>query len=399
MVLYGAEFWSSALKFNWAKLILSQIQRACMLRVCKAYRTVSYEASCILANILPLEYKADELTRLRGVKSSGVFNIEGETITVQRGVLSGRHPAGCVRGFVDLSTHRVDTDGFCIFTDGSKSDDGVGSAFVVYDHSVELCHRIFSLPDYCSVFQAELLALKKALEFLLEKWPSISVRIYSDSLSSLMAIQDRNSDTPMVIQIQDILVQLRRLGMAVKLSWVKAHIGIDGNERADQLAKSCLTPEAEMVELEAPLSFAKRHIRIVERINWNKDWRCTKNGSWTRRIFPTVERRRRAGQFQLDFVLTQFLSGHGKFGEYLTRFNRRDDPSCECDGFQDPEHLLFDCPLLDDLRMDIVAECNTRGERFQVASIGTLLANDSTRELFMSFLQATHQRLVLWEVC
>ena len=212
-----------------------------------------------------------------------------------------------------------------------------------------------------------------------------------------MALQDRNSDTPLVVEIQDLLLQLRQLGVTVKLSWVKAHIGIAGNERADELAKSCWASEAESVELEAPLSFAKRHLRLAERIKWNDDWKKAKNGSSTRRLFPTIEHRRKAGPFQLNFVLTQFLSGHGKFGSYLTRFTRRDDPNCECGNYQDPEHLIFDCPLLSDLRDAMFDQCAQRQIQFETASIGILLADDFTRENFLSFLSSIHQQLVLWE--
>ena len=364
--------------------------------MCKAYRTVSYEASCVLSHVLPLPNKVAELTSLRSVKSSGVFQVAGDSISIQRSVISGRHPGLCVLGFVDLASKHCSTE-FCIYTDGSKSEDGVGSAFVVYNRSVEIHHRIFSLPHFCSVFQAELLALKKSLEYLLDELPSSPVRIFSDSLSSLMAIQDRNSDTPLVVEIQDLLVLLRRMEVSVRISWVKAHVGIEGNERADQLAKSCWTNDAEPVDLDAPFSFAKRHTRLTERTKWNDDWKKSENGAWTRRIFPTIEHRRKAGKLGLDFVLTQFLSGHGKFGSYLTRFKLRTDPSCECGVFQDPEHLIFDCPLLADLREDILSEFTQRGKQFSLASIGPLLADHFTHDLFNSFLQSSHRRLVLWE--
>ena len=115
--------------------------------------------------------------------------------------------------------------------------------------------------------------------------------------------------------------------------------------------------------------------------------------------FPTIEHRRKAGSFQLNFVLTQFLSGHGKFGSYLTQFTRRDDPNCQCGNYQDPEHLIFDCPLLSDLRDAMFGQYAQQQIRiqFDLSSIGTLLADDFTREHFLSFLSSIHQRLVLWE--
>src|SRR5699024_5029132 len=122
-----------------------------------------------------------------------------------------------------------------------------------------------------------------------------------------------------------------------------------------------------VVWLDAPLSFAKRIIRLAERTKWNEAWMSATNGSWTRKIFPTIEHRRKAGVLQLDFILTQFLSGHGKFGSYLTRFNLRTDSRCECGEFQDPEHVIFDCHLLRHQREDILAECDQRGMRFETA--------------------------------
>ena len=82
----------------------------------------------------------------------------------------------------------------------------------MFDNSDELHSRIYRLPGFFSVFQAELLALDKALEYLIDFQPSRPVQIFSDSLSSLMAIQDRNSTTPLVNQIQSLLIQLRQQG-------------------------------------------------------------------------------------------------------------------------------------------------------------------------------------------
>src|SRR5699024_7013168 len=54
VVLYGVSAWKSALNYEWAKRLLTQIQRNALLRVCKSYRTVSADALPVLANILPL---------------------------------------------------------------------------------------------------------------------------------------------------------------------------------------------------------------------------------------------------------------------------------------------------------------------------------------------------------
>src|SRR5690606_11728963 len=77
-----------------------------------------------------------------------------------------------------------------------------------------------------------------------------------------------------------------------------AHAGIIGNERADQLAKSCWSGSTEPVQLDAPFSFAKRHLKLAWRRAWNFDWRAPENREWTKRVFSIVEDRKNAGVFQ-----------------------------------------------------------------------------------------------------
>ena len=119
------------------------------MRVCKAYRTISYEASCVLSNVLPLPNKVIELASLREVKSKGLLEVDGDRIPIQRSVLNERHPAQCIQGFVDFN-QQDDTTGLRIFTDGSKSEDGVGSAYVVYEQSIEVHHPAILLLSFSS---------------------------------------------------------------------------------------------------------------------------------------------------------------------------------------------------------------------------------------------------------
>ena len=57
---------------------------------------------------------------------------------------------------------------YSLFTDGSKIQERVGAGFVIYfnDSKNPLVELYFKLPDYATVYQAELLAIQKALLYL-----------------------------------------------------------------------------------------------------------------------------------------------------------------------------------------------------------------------------------------
>ena len=117
------------------------------------------------------------------------------------------------------------------YTDGSRTDTGVGCAFV---HGQDV--RAFTLPPHATVYSAELVAISKTLSFIEVCDTTLHV-IFSDSLSSLVALNNIFSQHPIV---QDILKRLDSLyndGKIVRLCWIPSHVGIIGNERADKAAR------------------------------------------------------------------------------------------------------------------------------------------------------------------
>lgn len=128
-----------------------------------------------------------------------------------------------------------------IYTDGSRGNDGRAScSFVVPSMSIE---KSFRLSNKTSIHAAEMVAIKLALE-----WATLvdhhQLVIYSDSLYVLQAIEQRQSlKRPNLLR--DLLtsheVYSRGRKAEATLVWIPAHLGIEGNEQADMLAKSALT--------------------------------------------------------------------------------------------------------------------------------------------------------------
>ncbi|XP_023238415.1 uncharacterized protein LOC111637206 [Centruroides sculpturatus] len=120
-----------------------------------------------------------------------------------------------------------------IYTDGSKSDDYVGSAFVCQDEIVaeEIAPNSF-------IFTAELQAIYLVLKYVIRNSHCCCV-IYTDSVSALQAlISSEPSSHSVVIKIHKLLCHLCVSNFSVKFCWVPGHVGIRGNEQADTAAKA-----------------------------------------------------------------------------------------------------------------------------------------------------------------
>ena len=136
------------------------------------------------------------------------------------------------KGFAELCS---EFKGFIqIFTDGSKDDCAVGSAFI----SGNDIKYGFKLNDKCSILTAELYALLQALKFIKLNLTDKEFLICSDSLSSLQAIDALYSPHTLVQEIHSLLASLSSRDVTVVFCWVPGHVGIQGNELADRAAKA-----------------------------------------------------------------------------------------------------------------------------------------------------------------
>lgn len=168
------------------------------------------------------------------------------------------------------------------FTDGSKSNEGAGCAFVAHGAT-----RSFSLPADASVFTTELAAIIKALSFI-EVGDEASHLILSDSLSSLLALRGFYPRHPLV---QDILLRVTSLyqaGKSVEFCWLPSHVGITGNELADAAARRASSAQCTR---RFPLPAADLFPAISRFVHsqWQQLWDAQQN-SKLRAIKPALSR-------------------------------------------------------------------------------------------------------------
>lgn len=135
----------------------------------------------------------------------------------------------------DWEQNRVTIPGeISVYTDGSKYKNGVGSG-VFIEHSRSESYR---LPTYYNILQAEMFAVMKAVEILLEeKVSDRDISIYIDCQPVIDELKtSKNIYSRLKKECRIILNELCNQNR-VRLCWVKAHNKIHGNEEADMLAK------------------------------------------------------------------------------------------------------------------------------------------------------------------
>ena len=371
ITLYAASAWEPAVRKLGVQKRLNFIQRSFAQKICKAYRTVSLHSALILAGILPLDIRVREAATLYRVKRGDpIPDMAGREIERLASVLESPHPAEHIRlEFLSLTTgdqvqETLKDSVVQIYTDGSKIEGKVGAALSIWSGGAEIRALKLTLPTFCTVYQAELLAICKATELALGH-KEVSFGIYSDSMAALQTVTNPNCLHPLAVQSRKNITSLSRQNKVAALFWIKAHAGMEGNERADHLAKEAALRLKRAPDYDrCPVSFVKKSIRMDSLDEWNRRYLAGETASVTKLFFPSaVDAYRVIKKFTPTKHITQALTGHGGFSEYLHRFKCKENPACVCDPQQSESlpHVLTECPaflkhrrsLEDKLNIDI----------------------------------------------
>lgn len=261
-----------------------------------------------------------------------------------------------------------------VYTDGSKSDSGVGCAIIFGDTAYTA-----KLPDSASIFTAELTAVVSALGLVFQSSDTNFV-IYSDSKSTLEAIKIFNSFHPLIQKAQEWLFRIHCVRKSVSFCWVPSHVGIHGNEMADKEAKAASTL-SETTFRKVPHTDLKGPIRSYILSKWQEKWNCPllanniKYRNIRNSILPWPS------SFQLDrrteVILARLRIGHTHLTHQFI-LEGSSPPECAyCDEILTVEHILMVCPRYS----------NQRGRYFQGKSLSDILGDEADVSAIVSFLK------------
>ncbi|XP_023216833.1 uncharacterized protein LOC111619356 [Centruroides sculpturatus] len=246
---------------------------------------------------------------------------------------------------VNYDSNYSDKQVISIFTDGSKSDQGVGSAFVVNNgqHCLQQWSR--KLASHCTNNQAESLAIQHAINWIVNahhNWPNYSFHIFSDSRVALQQIAKINSKLPIIKNCISNLQDLTNLNIRVYLHWTKGHAG---NERADLLTRGAPLKTSSHSYDKVSKKLLSSLIHKIMLNTWKIRWDNGDTSRLTHSFFPCPTDNV-FNPLLPSFQLTQLLTGHGNLNTYLKRFLDKTDGMCNCsmNEEEEPNHIIFHCP-------------------------------------------------------
>ena len=198
-----------------------------------------------------------------------------------------------------------------------------------------------------------------------------NITILSDIQASLAALNKLTVKSDTVDRCINSLNDLGKKNR-IHLRWVKAHVGIHGNEVADFLAKKGSSlGDGPTDELLTPHIKQKCGIKDYFHNKWSKAWRSYGEARQTKIWFPIPNPKKSFLLLKMDRTklgrIVQFLTGHNK----LKRHKNIQD------GVTDP-HSCTLCHEEEESSFHVIAECPAtqffRTEVFKLP-IPTILAN------------------------
>jgi ribonuclease HI len=275
-----------------------------------------------------------------------------------------------------------------VYTDGSKKDDRTGCAFYIPGMKFGSGIRI---SDGSSVFEAELVAILKVLEFLYQK-PPLRCVIFSDSLSGLQALSD-DSDHVLVKEISNYFFLFANIGSVVELCWIPSHTGIQGNEEVDRLAK--LSLESEVVQFSVSPSY-RDLFPLVEKLfldTWQTRWNEETKGRFYFQVEPHVSTKvkYKDQNKSKQTAITRLRLGKCLLNDVLHLYKKHDTGLCDtCLLKEDVTHYLLDCIEYDKWQEPIINKMINKG---LTINIHTLLSNQNMYNDIWLYILNTNRQL------
>jgi ribonuclease HI len=232
------------------------------------------------------------------------------------------------------------THDIVIYTDASKTHEGVGCAFYSPQNATE---RKLKLSNESSIHTAELYAIHQALYYS-QTLDQKNIIICTDSLSAIQAIRRISPKNHLLHLIQKTLYETEKQDKSILFVWIPSHCNLQGNDKADQAARDAIQAGQETQEsllLTDAISIIKRSIHA----DWETQWKNT--NTKLRHIAPDLQPKSHKELTRRESVILRRLRiGHTAL-THKHLLERSNTPTCRrCNTPTTVKHILLDCPNL-----------------------------------------------------
>lgn len=307
------------------------------------------------------------LTRLRSDRIAPIFEFDNE-YSVE--LLS--------RG--DWMEDLPDLGDLTCYTDGSRLEETGLSGAGVYIHYLSVEWPI-SLGKLTTVTQAELWAILSCVELeQVRLFQGGSIVICSDSQCALQSLASPKITSSLVKECRDSLRQLAAT-KTVKLVWVPGHSGVEGNERADSLARRGSSTQFYGPE---PVIGVSSQVIKTAFSRWSTGahsahWRMVVGCRQAKELIASPSAKFTRSLLRLDRkwlrLLVGVLTGHCGLNKHLTTLRVANDSRCGLCRTEDETalHYLGQCDALAFKRLCTFGSAYLTPKDIQAIKVSTLL--------------------------
>ena len=351
------------------KTDLEHVQRMVLLGITGVMKSTPTKALEVLTNILPVNLFGEQEAMVTAVRLRNV-NCWNESNSGHASILNLHinelpellmHADKCVpqyvfgRNFNVIFPERnfwsndnpLEPADINVYTDGSKSDTSSGSG--IYSENPPMNFSI-PLDNYATITQAETCAILETCEFLTSHdICNRNINICSDSQASLKALNGHCFTSKIMIKCLDSLKCLSNSNK-VNLIWVPGHSNVEGNERADELARigSEISFCGPKPTLGLTYSTQRRLIRDFYNNLHKRLWQSLTNCKHSKAIIDGPSKKN--AKFLLNKsrqdlrLIIGVITGHCKLNKHLHRMGLTQTATCRLcnDDDETPLHFLTD---------------------------------------------------------
>ena len=188
------------------------------------------------------------------------------------------------------------------------------------------------LGKFCTVFQAEAIAMIKAADHLVESnTQGKIIEFYCDNQALIKCFNKVTYDDLLITELFSIMAKLRTTN-EVKIIWIRGHTGNLGNEIADRLAKRGSKLAFYGPEPAVPISWTtlRTAVKTITEGKHRKEWLDSSTSNHTRWIWGELNRGKSRVLTNLKVTnigrMVQMITGHGMMAKHQHRLGNTDNP-------------------------------------------------------------------------